>query len=87
MRRSTGLLLRFPQAELPSLKQWKQLVDGRYVVGLEPTNCVGAGRARERELGRLPMLAPGETRHFHLEITALRGEDELATVRARLTRA
>jgi hypothetical protein len=86
-RLATGLLLRFPQAELPSLKQWKQLVDGRYVVALEPTNCVGAGRVWERELGRLPMLAPGETRLFHLELTVLRGEADLAAARARLTRA
>lgn len=85
-RLATGLLLRFPHAELPSLKQWKALIDGRYVVALEPTNCAGAGRARERALGRLPMLAPGEQRTFHLELTVLRGAAELAAARDRLAR-
>jgi hypothetical protein len=86
-RLAMGLVLRFPHAELPSFKHWKALVDGRNVIALEPTNCVGAGRARERELGRLPMLDPGEVRVFHLEVTVARGEAELAAVRARLARA
>ena len=42
--------------------------EGLYVVGLEPANCHVEGRIRERERGTLPMLTPGETRRYRLEI-------------------
>jgi hypothetical protein len=83
-RLATGVLLRFPAAELPHLAQWKALVQGRYVVALEPTNQPGGNRTRQREQGTLPMLAPGEVRTFHLELTVLRGEDELKETQERL---
>ena len=83
-RLETGVRLRFPIAELPYFNQWKQLVDGRYVVALEPGNSGGVNRVRARERGALPLLGSGETRRFHLEITVLRGRDELADARARL---
>jgi hypothetical protein len=84
-RTQTGVALRFPVAELPYLNQWRALVQRRYVVALEPTNCRGGNRARLRELGRLPMLAPGATRTFHLDLTVLRGAEELAATRQRLS--
>jgi hypothetical protein len=86
-RLGIGLELRFPLAELPHLNQWKALVAGRYVVALEPINSRGGNRTRQRERGTLPMLAPGETRDFHVELTVLRGEDELASARERLRTA
>jgi hypothetical protein len=83
-RLQTGLFLRFPLAELPHFNQWKALVEGRYVVSLEPINSRGGNRIRQRERGTLPFLAPGETRTFHLEITVLRGAAEIDAVRSHL---
>ena len=60
--------LRYARADYPILVQWKMMGEGMYVVGLEPSNCHVEGRVRERERGTLVMLAPGETRHYRLEI-------------------
>ena len=79
-----GLSVRYRAAELPFFNQWKQLIDGRYVVSLEPLNSRGGNRPRARERGVLPMLEPGEVRSFRVDLTALRGADELAALRARL---
>jgi hypothetical protein len=38
------------------------------VIGIEPANCSVLGRAHDRAAGRLPMLAPGETRVTTLTI-------------------
>jgi hypothetical protein len=78
-----GVGLRFSLAELPFFKQWKCQVDGRNVVAIEPGNCAGASRVRERERGTLTMLEPGEERTFHLELRVLRGQ-EIAQAKARL---
>jgi len=83
-RLGVGVALRFPAAEMPSFRQWKALVQRRYVVALEPANHAGGNRVQARERGHLPMLDPGETRTFHLDITVLRGAKELAATRERL---
>ncbi len=42
---------------------------GTYVLGVEPTNSSGMhGRAAARAGGDLPELAPGESRHYELEL-------------------
>ena len=61
--------LRYARAEYPIFVEWKMMGEGLYVVGLEPANCHVEGRIRERDRGTLPMLAPGETRHYGLEIS------------------
>jgi hypothetical protein len=83
-RLEIGVALRFPAAELPSFRQWKALVQRRYVVALEPANYAGGNRVQARERGTLPTLEPGESRTFHLDVTVLRGRDELAATRKRL---
>jgi hypothetical protein len=40
-----------------------------YALGLEPANCSVLGRAADRAAGRLPILAPGESRTTSLEIS------------------
>lgn len=50
-------------AQRPHLFMWPMLRSGADVLGLEPaTTPVIQGRARARELGRLPVLEPGGTR-------------------------
>jgi hypothetical protein len=57
-------------SDLPRLWQWIDPSLG--VLGLEPANCSVLGRAHDREEGRLPVLAPGESRASTLEITVAR---------------
>ncbi|HPB31305.1 MAG TPA: aldose 1-epimerase family protein [Candidatus Sumerlaeota bacterium] len=72
-----GLYIKYPQRELPCMTQWKMLGKGHYVLGIEPGNCTVLGRSRERELGRLEILKPGQTRKFHLEIGVITTPEEL----------
>ncbi|GGO94422.1 aldose 1-epimerase family protein [Wenjunlia tyrosinilytica] len=61
------LRLELDSGQLPWLFQWKMLGEGAYVLGVEPANCpVIEGRARAREAGVLPVLAPGERRVYRL---------------------
>lgn len=74
--------VRYRQAELPNLIEWKQMGAGTYVVGIEPANCLVMGRAAERERGTLQMLAPGESCAFLLELGAAHGHAEIAAIEA-----
>ena len=56
------------RSNLPRMWQW---VDPRRAaLGIEPANCSVLGRAHDRAEGRLPTLAPGETRETWLSLTA-----------------
>ena len=55
--------------ELPYLAQWKSFQKGRYVCGIEPTNCLLAGRRGEIEAGRARKIAPLETVKFSMKIS------------------
>ncbi len=62
--------VRFRTDSLPWFTLWKntQALEEGYVTGLEPGTGFPNFRAREREHNRLPMLPPGETRKFELEL-------------------
>ena len=72
-----GVFLRFHKKTLPRLVQWKMMGYGSYVLGLEPGNAGVTGRAAERAQGTLPVLQPGETRSYRLEIGVLDGTEEI----------
>lgn len=55
--------------------------EGDYVVGLEPCNNFGRGRAASRENGELEFLAPGEVRQFDVDVSVHEGAAELARIR------
>jgi hypothetical protein len=55
------------RSNLPRLWQWIEPSYG--ALGIEPANCSVHGRAHDRAEGRLPTLAPGESRTTTLEIT------------------
>lgn len=63
--------VRYRQAELPELIEWKQMGAVDYAAGVEPANCYPEGRAREAERGALRIMAPGEVVHTKLEIGVL----------------
>jgi hypothetical protein len=64
------LELRWDGEPMPRLWQWVHPAFG--VLGLEPANCSVLGVAHDRAEGRLPELAPGESRRTRLEIHARR---------------
>jgi Domain of unknown function (DUF4432) len=68
-RLGLSLALRVDPKALPHLFQWRMLGTGTYVLGLEPANCSAIeGRAAARARGDLPVLAPGESREYRLEV-------------------
>jgi hypothetical protein len=66
-----GAYVRYRVDTLPLLVEWKMLGEQEYVVGLEPGACRLDGRAEMLRRNEAPMLAPGETRSFEVEIGAL----------------
>lgn len=68
--------IRFAVAQMPCVTLWKNTAapaDG-YVTGLEPGTGFPLGRQRERAAGRVPRLAPGESRRFSQRHEVLVGE-------------
>jgi len=63
--------------ELPYLALWKNTVaeeDG-YVTGIEPALSYPFNRSVERKHGRVPVLAPGETRSFTIDFGLHEGKE------------
>jgi hypothetical protein len=63
----------FNHQQMPRHFIWRMLGQGTYVVGIEPSTNRAAGRADARARGELIELAPGERRHYDLELGALDG--------------
>ncbi len=76
-RLALGFSLRIRQAELPRFIWLKNMVEGMYMVGMEPANCHVEGRGKERERGTLQFLDPGESRSYSLLAGILEGETEI----------
>ena len=71
-----GLRWTYPTANLPYLMEWKMMGAGAYVVGVEPANCNGlGGRAATRALGLLPLLEPGESREYLIDLEVMPSVD------------
>jgi len=76
-RLGLGMYWKFSRQEIPILNHWQHLHRGAYIMGIEPGNASMLGRAWNRKHGCLQHIAPGEVRHFHLEIGVLDGAMEL----------
>jgi len=63
-----GAYLCYRADTLPCFTQWKMMGAGTYVCGLEPSNAPLTSRAELRERGELPILQPGESREFEIEL-------------------
>lgn len=72
-----GGALEYNADNLPYLCQWKNMAPHDYVVSLEPCNCVGLGRAKERENGTLAVLPAYGSVTNRLKLGVLEGEEEL----------
>lgn len=80
--RGLGLAVRWRKDQLWNMVQWKQMGIGDFVAAMEPANCHTLGRARERELGTLQHIAPGEVREFDVEFSVLVGGEEIRAFEA-----
>ena len=78
-----GVYQRYRKDQLPHHVTWRQLGSGTYVVAMEPGTNRDAGRFDARERGELIHLAPGEQRHYELELGALTGAENIDAFRAR----
>ena len=75
---SIGLYVKFDPKMLPYLIQWKMLGEGTYVMGIEPANTMNTGMEKQRALGTLRHISPGESLDYYLEIGVLNGAEEIA---------
>jgi hypothetical protein len=66
-----GAFIKYSFAQLPFFTQWKMMGASTYVNGLEPSNAPLAPRAELRENDQLPILQPGEEKHFEVELGAI----------------
>jgi hypothetical protein len=66
-----GVSLAFPVQQLPCVTLWKNLASTAegYVTGIEPGTGFPYTRSIERAAGRVPKLAPNETRRFTIDVS------------------
>jgi hypothetical protein len=76
-----GIAIRYSKHQLFNLTQWKQMGEGEYVLGIEPCNCYGGGRADSIEKGNVDYLEPGEVRSFKIEAEILDGKTDIHKVK------
>lgn len=55
-KKGLGVMLHTNPDELPLLCQWKSWASGDYVMGMEPCNCYGDGRAEHIRRGQTEMI-------------------------------
>lgn len=70
-----GFELAFNANALPALMSWRMLEAKNYVMAIEPANTPAIqGRLFAEEHGMLPILEPGDDRHYEVDMTVLSGE-------------
>lgn len=63
-----GIYVKYDMTTLPNLIEWKQMGEGDYVVGLEPSTWYPLGRNIARERNELEYIQPFEKKKFSVEI-------------------
>lgn len=74
-----GSTIQWSTSQLPYLTIWKNTaaVKDGYLTGLEPSTGFPYNRSIEREHGRVPKLAPEQTRRFTLNVDLLEGREKV----------
>lgn len=72
-----GGFVKFNKNQLKNLIEWKQMGEGDYVVGLEPSTSFPEGRAKARENKELEFIMPGERKTFHIEIGVVKNPNDI----------
>jgi hypothetical protein len=81
-KQGIGFVQRYRAADLPHPFIWRMLGEGHYVVALEPSTNRVTGRLEARENGELIQLAPGQSRHYRLELGVIDGAAAIEKCRA-----
>ena len=68
-----AVYLSFTHDTLPWFTNWKSMIAGDYVTGIEPSNAWVEGRAAEREAGRLRFLEAWEAVEYEVQFGVLAG--------------
>lgn len=76
-RTGLGLVIRFDRLLLDRFVEWKQMGEGDYVIGLEPTNGFVDGRLAAMQTNCLKHLEAGEKHSYTFELQILEGQAEL----------
>ncbi len=69
-----ALAMRYKKRQLPWLSNWQHWGPGEYVTALEPGTNPPIGQAAARKQKKLIHIAPGKSKTYDLEITALADE-------------
>lgn len=80
-----GLYVKYDPTHLPCLAQWKMMGEGLYAMGLGPANGYGLNYEKQKALGQLRMIEPGQSIDIRLEIGVLSGADALAAFEREVT--
>lgn len=80
LRGGLGLRLRYRQAELPALTEWKMLGEREYVLGIEPGTCNPVGRSAARSAGTLTELPVGGALAAGFQLDVVTGESPLESL-------
>jgi hypothetical protein len=67
-RLNLGLTLTYKKKQLPALTNWQHWGPREYICALEPGTNFPIGQNKARQANELILLAPGETRHYQLDI-------------------
>ena len=75
-----GVSMKYSTEQLPYLTIWKNTaaVEDGYVTGLEPGTGYPFNRHIERQFGRVPKLAPGQSRSFVIDVGIHLGKESVA---------
>lgn len=68
-KRSIGVRVKYHASDFPFFCQWKMLGKGEYVMGLEPLNVALDGPKLNEEGCAAPVLAPGESKVYEVELS------------------
>nr|WP_246590158.1 aldose 1-epimerase family protein [Marinobacterium ramblicola] len=81
-----GVAMGFNTVQLPVLTIWKNTdtLQQGYVMGIEPGTSFAYNRRLQRDLGLVPSIGPGESRHFNLSFTFLNNATQVADALARI---
>jgi len=76
-----GIWLKYNKNNLPNLIQWKQMGEGEYVCGIEPSNSYLRGRYIERKEKAVRYIEPGQKIKFRLEFNILKDGNDIDDIK------
>ncbi len=64
-----AVCIKYNKKQLPVLTNWQHWGPGEYVTGIEPGTNPPVGQKRAKELGKLIMLKPGQSRKYEITLS------------------